>query len=375
MADKCLKTAVVGSGAISDIYIKNMICRFTNLEVVSICSKHLENAQKKADVYGIQAFTYEEILRDPAIDIVVILTPVPTHYDLIRAALLSGKHVYTEKVMTLALDQAAELSRLADEKHLYLGAAPDTFLGSALQTARKALDDGLIGDVTSFDVSANRDLDYLASKYNFLCQSGGGICFDYGVYYLTALVSLLGPMLRTAAIVKNKRPVRVNKLIGSPQYGQEFAYDNESQVSAILETASGISGAFSLNGDSVRRDLSFFYIYGTKGMLKLTNPDNFGGEVTFIPNPADDQDAQDALTLENHFDFSEDSRGIGVAEMADAIINGRVNRANKAIAYHVLDVIHQMMASSQDRRFVEIHSACEAPSPFYPADACAFTAG
>ena len=124
----------------------------------------------------------------------LILTPAPTHEGLIRQALQAGKHVYTEKTMTLSTESAGELIALAKEKGLYLGAAPDTFLGAALQTARKAIDDGLIGEITSFEACANRDLDLLAGMFSFLRMEGGGICYDFGVYYLTALVSLFGPV-------------------------------------------------------------------------------------------------------------------------------------------------------------------------------------
>ena len=135
---KKMRVGVVGCGAISDIYLTNMIHNFENLEVAACCAGHLEHAKKKAEQYGIKGCTYEEILADPSIEMVVILTPAPTHEGLIRQALEAGKHVYTEKTMTLAPETAAKLIELAEEKHLYLGSAPDTFLGSALQTARKA---------------------------------------------------------------------------------------------------------------------------------------------------------------------------------------------------------------------------------------------
>ena len=222
---KKMRVGVVGCGAISDIYLTNMIHNFENLEVAACCAGHLEHAKKKAEQYGIKGCTYEEILADPSIEMVVILTPAPTHEGLIRQALEAGKHVYTEKTMTLAPETAAKLIELAEEKHLYLGSAPDTFLGSALQTARKAIDDGLIGEVTSFEACANRDLDLLASIFRFLRMPGGGICYDFGVYYLTAIVSLFGPVDRVVSSVRNLAPKRVNVVPDSPEYGQEFDYN------------------------------------------------------------------------------------------------------------------------------------------------------
>ena len=144
MEQKKVCTGVVGAGAISDIYLKNMIHRFDNLSVKSICAGHIENAQKKAREYGVQAVTMEEMLDDPEIRLIVNLTPAHVHYSVIRAALEHGKHVYTEKTLTDDLEKSAELVELAREKGLYLGSAPDTFLGAALQTARAAIDSVLL---------------------------------------------------------------------------------------------------------------------------------------------------------------------------------------------------------------------------------------
>ncbi len=300
---KKMRVGVVGCGAISDIYLTNMIHNFENLEVAACCAGHLEHAKKKAEQYGIKGCTYEEILADPSIEMVVILTPAPTHEGLIRQALEAGKHVYTEKTMTLAPETAAKLIELAEEKHLYLGSAPDTFLGSALQTARKAIDDGLIGEVTSFEACANRDLDLLASIFRFLRMPGGGICYDFGVYYLTAIVSLFGPVDRVVSSVRNLAPKRVNVVPDSPEYGQEFDYP------------------------------------GVKDWTQQAVPE----------------------VLHYGFDYSENSRGLGPSEMAEAIAEGRPNRASAKMAYHVLDTIDQIMKSAETGAFEKVPSTCERP--------------
>lgn len=358
---KKMRVGVVGCGAISDIYLTNMIQNFDNLEVVACCASHLEHAEKKAEQYGIKGCAYEEILADDTIEMVVILTPAPTHEGLIRQALEAGKHVYTEKTMTLSPKTAAELMELAEEKHLYFGSAPDTFLGAALQTARKAIDDGLIGEVTSFEAYANRDLDLLASMFRFLRMPGGGICYDFGVYYLTALVSLFGPVDRVVSSVRNLAQKRVNEIPGTPDYGQEFDYNNESQVFTILEMENGVRGTFCVNGDSVINDQSVFTIYGKKGILKLTDPNNFGGEIIYIPGQKDWSTQAVPEVLNYGFGYSENSRGLGPSEMAEAISEGRSNRASAKMAYHVLDVIEQIMKSAASGQFESVPSTCERP--------------
>ncbi|MGI6017862.1 MAG: Gfo/Idh/MocA family protein [Marvinbryantia sp.] len=364
MKKERMKTAVVGCGAISDIYLKNMTEIFPVLEVTACCAAHLENAQKKAEQYGIRACTYEEILQEKEIELVVILTPAPTHYQLIKSALLAGKHVYTEKTMTIDAKEAEELKTLAKEKGLYLGAAPDTFLGAAWQRARKAIDDGMIGEVTSFQICANRNLDFLAALFSFLRMPGGGICYDYGVYYLTALVSLLGPVDSVAAVVSNRKTVRSNQIQGTKDFGVEYTYENESQTAAILQLENGITGNFALNGDSIMCDLAQFLIYGTKGVLKLTDPNQFGGELVLISWDQEASQVREEI-LDNPFPYSENSRGLGPAEMAEAIRQKRKNRASSELAYHVLDVIEQMMKSNESRCFEKVKSTCEKPHPLY----------
>lgn len=359
-----VRVGVAGCGSISDIYLQNMIKRFECLEVVGCSARHFENAEKKAVQYGIRAYTYEEMLQDEKIEMIVVLTPAPTHFSLIEKALLAGKHVFTEKTMTVELEDAKKLLKLAEEKQLYLGCAPDTFLGAAIQTAKAAIDEGMIGEVTSFQLSANRNLDMLASIFHFLRMPGGGICYDYGVYYLTALVSLLGPVKQVSALVKNYNKKRKNIFPESPEYGQEYIYDNESQVSAVLELESGASGCFSLNGDSIMEDLSVFVIYGTKGVLKLPDPNQFGGDVIFIPNDMRKSAKETGQILSPCNPYVENSRGVGPAEMAQAIRSGRPARADKELAYHVLDIIRQMMAGSESGRFEEVSSTCRRPHSF-----------
>ena len=360
-----VKTAVVGCGKISDIYFQNMIEKYETLEVVACCARGMESAVRQGTRYGVKPCTFEEILADRDVEMLVILTPAPTHYDLIKQGLLAGKHVYTEKPIATTVEEATELLRLATERGLYLGAAPETFLGSAVQTARKAIDDGLIGEVTSFHVTANRDLSFLASFFRFLRMPYGGICYDYGVYYLTALVSLLGPMQQVFGVVKNRSRIRVNSLPQSPEYGQEYIYDNESQTDAILTTESGVTGTFALNGDSIPVDLGAFTIYGTKGVLRLGDANQFGGEIQLIPHDLRAiHEGVKPVTLEPVNDLNENARGIGPADMARAIREGGQARTSKELACHVLDIVEQIMKSSETGSVRMISTTCSRPDFF-----------
>lgn len=374
---KKMKTAVIGSGRISEEYLRNMTSFFSNLEVVACSSAHMESARKRAAQFGIEARTNEEIFADPEIELVVVLVPAPAHAPLIAQALQAGKHVYTEKTMTVDLKDAKYLVDLANEKGLYLGSAPDTFLGAAYQTARKAIDDGLIGDVVSFSMNINRNLDLMASWFEFLRLPGGGFAYDYGVYYLTALVALLGPVESLFSVVKNKAEERINCFPGSPDFGKPYRYENESQIYALMNLESGVTGTVSMDGDSAIQDLALFYIYGTKGVLKLTCANDFGGDVVVIPSgfPKEmDPNAKEPYVLEPVSPIRDGNRGIGPAEMADAIANGRPNRASKEMAYHVLDIISQLMRSSEEKQLVQVESTCRRPAALTAEDIARLTA-
>lgn len=357
---KPVTVGVVGAGAISDIYLTNMTTRFPILHVKSIAARHLENAQKKAVKYGIQACTLEEMFEDPEIELVVNLTPAHAHYSVIRRALAAGKHVYTEKTITDSPETAEELIEIARRKGLYFGSAPDTFLGASWQTARKAIDDGLIGDVTSFAMVANRDATMMDSINAFRNQPGGGACYNYVVYYITCLVSLLGPVGQVASVCRAPVQQRTNIFPASPNFGKLMETPNESQVYSLLQLKNGTWGTFHLNEESNLMDQAYFAIFGTKGILYLADPNYFGGEVKFLPNSYDFQNPVKAQVLPCHHDYNGNDRGVGPADVAYAIRTGSPIRPSAQLAAHVMDVLTAMMKTGE---FTPIHSSCERPAP------------
>ena len=357
-----IRVGVVGSGIISEIYLKNMIGRFDNLDVRAVGSRHMENAQRRAAQFGIPARSVDDMLADPEIDMIVNLTPASVHEEIIRRALMAGKHVYTEKTLTTDHRSARALLALAEEKGLVLASAPDTFLGAALQTARKAIDEGRIGAVTSFAFAANRDNRVLTSFFRFLNLPGGGCGYDYMVYYLTALVSLLGPVDQVAAMVRAPFPTHRDINPDSRSFGQDIETPNESEITATLRLKSGVCGTAHLNCDTLLQDQHFFAIYGTEGMLLLPDPNGFGGEVRLLTS-ALDWSPERVTVLDCPFGFADNSRGLGPADTAAAIREGRASRADAHMACHVLEVIDRIMESSDRQRFVPVESACDRPAP------------
>lgn len=356
-----MKIGVIGAGMISEVYLQNMIHNYSNLDVMGIADLNMENAKKRAEQFGINAYTVEEMLADSEIEMIVNLTPVNAHYTVVKEALSAGKHVYTEKTIAADTEKAKELLEIAERQGLYLGAAPDTFLGSAYQAARTAIDDGLLGEIHSFVISANRNNEVLLSLVPYLRQPGAGVLLDYGVYYVTALVSLLGPVARVGGVIGKPYKTHTNILPMSPEFGQSMDCPNESQVSAVIQLKSGITGTFHIDTDSNMFDEAVFTIYGTKGILHLSDPNQFGGEVKFQPDYMDPAHPKPQVTLWKFNPYEGNARGIGPSEMADAIAEHRVNRTSKEMAAHVLEVLEAVLNCGEEGKFIEVHSEFSIP--------------
>jgi predicted dehydrogenase len=353
-----VKTAVVGCGMISDAYLNTMINKFKILDVVGCCDRNLEKAQAMAQKYGITALTIEEILADDSIEIVVNLTTPTAHYPVIKQLLEAGKHVYTEKVLSVELEHAAELVKIADQKNLYLGAAPDTFLGSAIQTARYVVDSGMIGDISSCYCALNRDGEIFNRAFPFTAKPGGGIGFDVGIYSITALLSILGPVKEVSGVVQTRKPERPDYSL--EHFGESFQIECENLMAGILQFERGTVGniLFDSNSIFILPEKPSLVLLGTMGVMHMADPNNFGGDVRIIL-----KGNNQPFTMQQSHAFSNESRGLGVADMAWSLRMGRKNRASKEMAYHALEVLHGIVKSSETRSNQVMKSTFEKMPP------------
>jgi len=352
------KTALVGCGMISEEYLSTMTQKFKILEVVGCCDLDEAKAKDKAEKYGIKVLTMEEILADPSIEIVVNLTTPAAHYPVIKQLLEGGKHVYTEKVLTVELEQAAELVKIADEKGLYLGASPDTFLGAALQTARYVVDSGLLGDITSCYCAMTRDSNILNRAFPFTAKPGGGIGFDVGIYYITALLSILGPVREVSGVVRTLNPEKPDYTL--EHFGEPIQVECENLMSATLQFACGTVGdlLFDSNSIFILPEKPAVVLHGTMGIMYMADPNQFGGEVKVIL-----KGNNDPVVMQQSHAFNEQYRGLGVAEMAWSMQMGRKNRANKEMAYHALEILHGVVKSSELKANQMVQSTFEKTPP------------
>jgi len=348
------KIGIIGAGNISGIYLEAP-AKFANLEIVALADIDLEKARSQAEKYGVpKVCTVDELLAMPEIEAVVNLTIPAAHAEVARATIEAGKHVYNEKPLATKLEDGQSLLALAKAKGLEVGCAPDTFLGGGLQNARRLLDSGLIGEVVAFHAAMlSRGPERWHPNPEFFYQPGAGPLFDMGPYYLTALVSLLGPI---AAVSGFSRASFATRTIGSGEKrGQSIAVNTPTHVTASLELGSGAIGTLTTSFDTHWDKYDTLVLYGSEGTMVLPDPNRFGGSVRVFK----EGQWEEIAPLHG---FSENSRGIGLSEMLYAHAQQRPPRASGSLALHVLETMHAILQSSAERRAIAVHSQPAQPA-------------
>lgn len=354
---KKVKIGIIGCGNISGIYLKNCTQIFNILEVAAVADIDMDRARAKAAEFNVpKVYSVKELLADPEIQIVVNLTIPKAHAEVCIAALEAGKSVYTEKPLAITREDGRRIVELAVAKGLLAGGAPDTFLGGGIQTCRKLIDDGWIGEpvaATAFMTCHGHESWHPDPEFYY--KTGGGPMFDMGPYYLTALVNLMGPVKRVTGSAKITFPERL--ITSQPKSGTRVTVDTPTHIAGVMDFANGAVGTIITSFDIWHAKLPNIEIYGTTGSLSVPDPNSFGGPV-FIRR----HDAGTWSEVPLTHAYSENSRGIGVADMAYALLSGRKHRANAELAYHVLDIMHGFHDASCEDRHHYLESSCSRPA-------------
>jgi len=353
-----VKIAVVGCGMISEIYLHNMTKNFEILEVVGCCDIIKERMERRSNQFNIKQMNIDEILNDKSIELVLNITDPVNHHLVSTQVLNAGKNLYSEKPIDLSIDAARELVQLADKKGLLYGNAPDTFMGEAIQSARFYLDSGLIGDITSVTAILNRDAGYLAEFFPFTALPGGGIGLDVGVYYVTAMLSILGPVKQVAGFVQTRNADRTHYLPNKENFGEKYKLQAENLVVGSFEFASGVYGSLTFNSCSIGNEKPQIVMYGTEGILYMPDPNVFGGQVKVIM-----KGQTEPVALPPTHAFHENSRGIGPAELAWSLRRGRKPRTSKEMAFHGLELLLGLYKSCETKQFYQMTSTFKRPEP------------
>lgn len=354
-----MNIGIIGCGSIFPAYANG--CRmFRALNLKACADINADAAAAKAKDFGLEAASIAELLADPSIDLVVNLTVPKVHTRVGMEIIGAGKHVYSEKPLALDVPEGKALLDFAAEKGLRVGCAPDTFLGAGLQTARKVIDDGWIGrplSATAFLLFAGPESWH--PNPAFFYQKGGGPMFDMGPYYVTALIHLLGPVEAVCAMTSTARAERM--ATSKEHFGKMLPVEVPTHYSGSLLFANGAVVNMSVSFDVVTstRNASHIEICGAEGSVGAPDPNTFGGPVTVIR-----AGAKNWTEMPLAFDYADNSRGIGVADMVHAIRSGRPHRCDGSVALHALEVMKAFEESNNSRAWAQIRNTCAQPAAF-----------
>ena len=347
---------IIGCGNISDIYLKN-IQRFRNLNAVAVADLDLSRAKAKAEEHGVpKALAPYQLLADPDVQIILNLTIPKAHAEVAKAALESGKHVYNEKPLSIDLLAARQLLDLARSRGLRIGCAPDTFLGASLQTCRKLVDDGAIGEplgATGFMMG--RGPEPWHPDPEFFYKPGGGPLLDMGPYYITALINLMGGIKR---VTGSARASFAERTVGSgANEGSKIHVETPTHIAGVLDFASGPVATLVTSFDVAGHKHTELEVYGTEGSLRVPDPNNFDGTIELLKH-GESEWTEQSLT----HSLAENSRGAGLSDMADAIDENRPHRASGDLAYHVLETMLGILDSSEKGQHIGLSSTIDKPA-------------
>jgi predicted dehydrogenase len=346
---------IIGCGNISQAYF-NGAKAFEVLNIVSCADINMEAARAKAKENGCQAQTVKTLLANKKIDLVINLTIPAVHAKVSKQILNAGKHVHCEKPLAVYLEDGMSVLDLAKKKGLLVGCAPDTFMGAGLQTCRKIVDDGWIGNITggtAFMMAHGPESWH--PNPSFFYQKGAGPMFDMGPYYITALIHLLGPIKKVSAITSRAHDIRIATC--KEEFGKQLKVEVPTHYSGALEFHSGAVITVTISFDVYKHGHSPIELYGTEGSLKVPDPNTFGGTISLF-TPVTGEWKEQAFS----HPYSDNMRSIGAADMAYAILGKRKHRTSGELAYHVLEVMHAFEKASDSGRHVIIKSKPTQPA-------------
>ena len=345
---------LIGCGTISGAYLRAAET-FDSIKFVGCADIDPVAAKKTEAAFGVPAMPLDALLGQDAVEVVLNLTIPAAHGEVNLAAINAGKHAYCEKPFGLDVAEGRKVIAAAKRARLRVGCAPDTFLGGGHQTVRRLIDDGAVGKPvagTAFMMSAGPESWH--PNPGFYYQPGGGPLFDMGPYYLTALVHLLGPVRRVAAITVRGRD---NRVAGSKtRAGEIIPVNIDTHTAGTLEFHNGCVVTVVMSFEVRLHSNRFIEIHGIDASLSAPDPNGFGGKVQVSSG----REWQERPLTHG---YTDNMRSIGLADMCVAIRTARAHRCNGELAQHVLEIMAAFGESSIQERHITLTSRPERPAP------------
>ncbi|EZP28348.1 Gfo/Idh/MocA family protein [Microbacterium oleivorans] len=349
---------IVGLGVISAQYL-DLFALSPSIRVAAVADLRFDRAvEVAATVPGARALSVDELLADPDVQTVVNLTVPAAHAQVAHAAIAAGKSVHGEKPLALDVAEGRAVLDAAAAASVQVTGAPDTVLGTGIQTARRLVDDGAIGRPVAASatwVSPGHELWHPAPGFYY--APGGGPLFDMGPYYVTSLIHLLGPVVAVTGAARRARAART--IATGPRAGERIEVEVDTHVSGLLEHAGGAVSTIVTSFDAVATLAPPIEVHGESGSIAVPDPNMFDGEVRLAS-----LGQEGWRTVAASAGYEGSGRGIAVIDAARG-----EGRASGALALHVLDVMESLLRSSAEGRRITIGTTVERPPlvPFTPA--------
>lgn len=370
---------IIGCGFISSIYLTNMPL-FKGLEMRGVADLNHDNAVAQGEKFGVPAYSVDELLARDDIGIILNLTIPDVHVEISSNIIAAGKSVYSEKPLGVDFEAAKELVAQAKAAGQSIGCAPDTFLGAGGRLARSIINDGSIGNILSGTVFImSHGHEHWHPNPEFYYQHGGGPVLDMGPYYLHALINLLGPVARVRSIAASGFKERIVTSEG-PRTGDSIPVETPTTMHALLEFKSGANIMFGASWDVWSHGHLPIELYGSKGSLRVPDPNFFGGKIETAIERGDWTEHETGDMPMGKLNWPEDKptlanyRALGIAEMAAHIQNGTPHRSSGDLALHALEIMLAIVEGSADGGPVEIQTALDQPAILAEDDAQALFA-
>lgn len=371
---KNLGVGIIGCGNISSAYLE-LASLFKGYEILAVADINMDNANERAAEFDVRAHTVDELLAADDIDLVINLTIPLAHVEVSRAILQAGKHVYSEKPFVLSLAEAQELNEIATANGLRIGSAPDTFLGASHQLARKLIDAGEVGTVTSGTaIVMSHGMEDWHPNPDFFFKKGGGPILDLGPYYLCNLVQLLGPVKKVTSFTSIASKTRT--IANGPRDGEQVSVETPTTIHALLSFECGALITLLASWDVSTHAHPIMELYGSEGTISIPDPNWFGGELSV--QVGDDEAIEHSwdhpFAVPNYEDVHANYRGAGLADMALSILAGRAHRCGPEFATHVIEVMTAILTAGETSQVLTMSTSCLRPDVLGPDQARALMA-
>ena len=378
--NKVFKIGLIGCGHIAETYFRAEKY-FNNIKIIK-CADINEKASKRCALnFGIKSVTVNELLKDKQIEIILNLTIPKAHYQISKKALINGKHVYSEKPLAINLNDGKKLLKISKKKKLYLGNAPDTFLGGGIQKSKELVEKSIIGKVKLGNaVFAFPGIQsYHPNPEPWFTKKEGGPVIDMGPYYITALVNLLGPAKKVSSTIIQGQKYRTIGI--GPKKGKKFKVECPTTYLSTITFKNNSVIRLTLSFDVIAHQRNHIELYGEKGSMIVPDPNMFGGSVLTCNKLGDNWkefktskmplgriNIRTQSSRANETPTNANYRGVGLSEMAYSIENKRKHLCSGEISLHVLDIITSIMKAARSGKIQYINTFCAKPKKFSKLD-------